>query len=533
MSALGKASAHSQSGGAVQGRATENESISVLADSNWMVLESCHTLTLFYLAQVLQALNKNDLSASYCLLTLNRQLMHNDFHSVKREWIRNAIDLSSYFSSQRRFQQAHHCIAAAQSLMKSHFPIGAYSKADDLTKEDELAADIARAWAAFYVSWMKFSREQFVQKRKDELSAEDQKTVQKEAEEEKSKAEKRQKRNANNDGTASEEQDEVEEKTSDEEDAMRKMEEKAEQELEEQIMGKADAQQQEQQQRAASASNSPLPSVPLILFRSLNLPAPPTISAALTADSARDIFLRGQKWIHAAMRAYRYEGWVTDYIPLAQEESQMYKLLAFFYGDIGDRCKALKRRIDLLTPIQSTLSPSAYLEFYQQITDEVAGMYMEMAELKHIQNRENAGKERQSAQEKINQLALKSVQYYQLWIKTFEKKETDSAAAALSGKSRTITPETSPASFDAAYQHCYLNAHFYIARMFSKVYPDDRTALLSFLQKSLAAYQKVLELVKLFKQEKDYDKEVEVCQEMVHLLPMKMDKIVAHGAFQE
>lgn len=82
----------------------------------WHRLEVTHTLTLFFLAQVFGHMKKRDLAAIYCHLCLNRQLkQRQDFQ--RTEWVTNAIGLSFYYSGRKLFQQAHHCLLAAQSFI--------------------------------------------------------------------------------------------------------------------------------------------------------------------------------------------------------------------------------------------------------------------------------------------------------------------------------------------------------------------------------------------------------------------------------
>ena len=83
----------------------------------WHRLETTHTMTLFFLAQVFGHMKKRDLAAVYCHLTLNRQLkQRKDFQRI--DWVTNAIGLSFYYSGRKLFQQAHHCLLAAQSFIK-------------------------------------------------------------------------------------------------------------------------------------------------------------------------------------------------------------------------------------------------------------------------------------------------------------------------------------------------------------------------------------------------------------------------------
>ncbi len=58
-------------------------------------------------------------AAIYCHLCLNRQLRQGPFTSSDslREWVTNCIGLSFFYTGRKMFQQAHHCLLAAQHFI--------------------------------------------------------------------------------------------------------------------------------------------------------------------------------------------------------------------------------------------------------------------------------------------------------------------------------------------------------------------------------------------------------------------------------
>jgi hypothetical protein len=113
-----------------------------------------------------------------------------------------------------------------------------------------------------------------------------------------------------------------------------------------------------------------------------------------------------------------------------------------------------KRRIDMLAPIYKQLSLASYQEFFQQLTDELAATTADMMDLKlfilHMKVRLLGArfpqKKRDEAQAKVNELALKAVQYYMIWLQSWSKdgKEVE--------------------QLDEYYHRWYLMAMFKIAR---------------------------------------------------------------------
>ena len=78
----------------------------------------------------------------------------------------------------------------------------------------------------------------------------------------------------------------------------------------------------------------------------------------------------------------------------------------------------------------------------------------------------------------------------------------------------------------------YLMALFKIARCYSKVYHSDPVVLNEFTKKAWQAYAKVVAKAEQWKADETMPTEIELCREMVKLLPIKMDRTVAKGSFQ-
>ena len=76
---------------------------------------------------------------------------------------------------------------------------------------------------------------------------------------------------------------------------------------------------------------------------------------------ARLLFLAGQKHLNEAMEFYKLDGYVTHYVEIVQDHSQLFKYLAFFDTDLERQCKMCKRRADMLSAVLSELNPQHYL----------------------------------------------------------------------------------------------------------------------------------------------------------------------------
>ena len=86
--------------------------------------EAAHTQTLFYLAQVLGQLGREEESAAMCGACLRRQIEKKggvDGISPE-EWAQNAAQLAGFYVSKACWATARHCIAAADKVYGEAFP---------------------------------------------------------------------------------------------------------------------------------------------------------------------------------------------------------------------------------------------------------------------------------------------------------------------------------------------------------------------------------------------------------------------------
>ncbi|XP_050084874.1 KIF-binding protein-like [Anopheles aquasalis] len=117
------------------------------------LLESNHTLTLYYLAQVFGFLDNLSDSARYCRITLKRQLEYNEYEHV--DWALNAATLSQYYFPRNHLAQARHLLAASTYMLhryEAEIVEKVTNPEERAEKEETLRyrmADIARCWAKY------------------------------------------------------------------------------------------------------------------------------------------------------------------------------------------------------------------------------------------------------------------------------------------------------------------------------------------------------------------------------------------------
>lgn len=126
------------------------------------MLEQTHTLTLYYLAQILGVLGDLHQSAALCHKTLQRQLEFNDYEHV--DWALNAATLSQYFFQNNKNTESRHHLAAASYIMGKYESQMLQPEMSDDEKGAVLevfnhrSADINRCWAKYGLNLLSESR---------------------------------------------------------------------------------------------------------------------------------------------------------------------------------------------------------------------------------------------------------------------------------------------------------------------------------------------------------------------------------------
>ncbi|XP_058058801.1 KIF-binding protein [Anopheles bellator] len=127
------------------------------------LLESNHTLTLYYLAQVFGFLDNLADSARYCHMTLKRQLEYNEYEHV--DWALNAVTLSQFYFPRNHLSQARHLLAAGTYMLNRYETevIEKITNAEERAEKEETLryrmADIGRCWAKYGLHILSASKE--------------------------------------------------------------------------------------------------------------------------------------------------------------------------------------------------------------------------------------------------------------------------------------------------------------------------------------------------------------------------------------
>ena len=112
-------------------------------------LEKNYTLTMFYLAQVYAKLGEKEKGASYCAITLRRQLETKQY--LLKEWTKNALAISDYFIENHHFCQTEYILFAVMAILPNS-PL----------KRKKLRAQAHIQLGRYYSSRLKFAVTHFI-----------------------------------------------------------------------------------------------------------------------------------------------------------------------------------------------------------------------------------------------------------------------------------------------------------------------------------------------------------------------------------
>ncbi|XP_002737383.1 KIF-binding protein-like [Saccoglossus kowalevskii] len=454
-------------------------------------MEKLHTLTLYYLAQIYGKLDDKDKSAMYCHTTLQRQLETKQYDAI--DWAVNCATLSQYYLTADNFTQARHCLASASHIFSEALETYVQKDPSEISENEEddpvqyRKADIARCWTKYCILLLQTSKDKLQSEEISDEATERREQLLQECESDRQSASATSNDNRDDgageetktneaEGAACEEKEDVEEKEDNHKDA-------------------------ESEKDMAKLS---------LRFQSLELTSlESAVSDKLVTsfEEARSVFLVGQKYILEAKEYYVIDGHVTDNISIVQDHSHLFKLLAFFEPDLERQCKMHKRRLDMLQDVLQDLNSQHYLAYCRQLQYEMAETYSGMVDLKISLTEVSNQRITPHAISKINSLISQSIKMYETFIESLKSPDG-------------VMPE----KLEDDLVKPTLVAYFCMGRLLSKYITIDLDTKLEFLDKSIEKYRFVVNYLNKNTQFIGILRtEYEICQEMISLVPLKME----------
>lgn len=467
-----------------------------------MEIESSHTHTLFYLAQAYGHLGDAKKSSFYCRETLERQL-NQGLNNIKNafEWSKNCCGMSDFYISISYYRRAALALSSSEYILKTKVLNNLQSNSNYNIETIELQADINKRWVKLDLIIFKRAYEREIMRQNvTELDIEWQ------------------------------EVDDVEPDLS------------AEQSLLE-----SNNNQTNQQTVFSFSKNDPAS-----LFSGLQVPQPTDYGVAdiTTFESARLLYIRAVARLEEAKKVYVLDGHVTEHVNLLVDHSKLYHYLALFESDIKRRLAMEGRRPLLLEPLLTSLNKAPFEALHKQISYELGETYMALLDIKmeKLQCRGRGDESplmlKKAELNKCNEYIRGSIAMFCHFLHFYSPSEERQRLSKINAPYASLTlAELRDQCFLAPPDDSILpqeeirpllNAHFLMARMLSKVLSPPEESAASSTQWTVAALKKYdwvrsnapplcakkqVAIADVFQQE------YRICEEMVALLPSKIDRM--------
>ncbi|XP_014773181.1 KIF-binding protein [Octopus bimaculoides] len=225
--------------------------------------------------------------------------------------------------------------------------------------------------------------------------------------------------------------------------------------------------------------------------------------------SAREVFIAVQKWLNDAKEYYVIDSYCNDYVEIMRDHSKAYKLLACFETDQNRQCKMQKRRIDLLSKLLEALNAQHYLHVCRQLMYELAETYSSLLDIKVniFQNEESS--RTPHAIKKINLLVSQSIDHYMKYIHSIK-----------GGRAQL------PDKLDESDVRPTLIAYFCVGNLYTKFICSDAEMKIKNIERRLACFKCIVDYCRKDPKGSEFiANELHICEEMVELLPRKIEQL--------
>ncbi|KAM3127738.1 hypothetical protein pb186bvf_020170 [Paramecium bursaria] len=223
-------------------------------------------------------------------------------------------------------------------------------------------------------------------------------------------------------------------------------------------------------------------------------------------EEVKSQFRQANTLYKKALSYFVLDGFVSEHLQILHDQSHMYKQLTYLEKDINNVIALVEKRRDLLTPIINQINHKAYQNYYEKLLVELAEINNELYDLIHSFNSiDDMTSKNKKLTEKMNTAALLTIDGYKQIIKQLE---------LLDAKER-----------DQSWYQSIVTGQFNIAKAYSKIQPKEKKQKVEYLVQSLQVYRNLLKYIKQEANQFEFYQEARICQEMIELLPTKIDKI--------
>jgi len=271
-----------------------------------------------------------------------------------------------------------------------------------------------------------------------------------------------------------------------------------------------------------------------------------------TTREATVAFKRGFAKAEEAKKIFILDGFVTDHVRILQDQSKLYHYLSIYENDMKRKLAMQGRRIQLLKPLLSTLSISAFDHIHKEVAYECAEAYTSLLETKMEKFRMKGTLD----ESLLKPVELKKCNEYCAGIlatlshltgfyvspgaevKDVMKIENITKKEELEYLVSSFNSDPDESSISEEEVRLFLNAHFMAGRAMTKIFARPIEGLQNHAVPTVMALNKYRWLQKYAPElctnrkvdiNDVFKDEMMLCGEMVELLPAKIDRMIYHG----
>ena len=239
----------------------------------------------------------------------------------------------------------------------------------------------------------------------------------------------------------------------------------------------------------------------------------PQIKDVINIEQAKSLFRLANTQFKKALMLYTIDAYPYENIQICQNISQLYKYLISFEFD-NNRIFAMEdRRINILKPLLDKIgNQKEYIMHWQEVSLELAEIYCEIFESNYELIRIKKKKINLKEIEEINKNGEKSIFYYQEIIDYIVNEYKKEKEKKLEDFITIVTIKSN------------------IGRLYSKlIFLKDIKKRIECLKKSLEIFKELHKMLSesqnIFGQREDIQENILMCEEMIGMIPIKIDKI--------
>ena len=249
----------------------------------------------------------------------------------------------------------------------------------------------------------------------------------------------------------------------------------------------------------------------IFTFNTLNI-VWPQIKDVVNIEQAKSLFRLANTQFKKALNFYNIKDYIFEHIQICQSISQLYKNLISFEFDNGRIFAMEERRINILKPLLEKIGPKNDVMQWQEVCLELAEIYCEIFESNYELIRVKKKKINYQEIDEINKSGENAIYFYQKIIEYIVSEYKKEEEKKLEDCITIITIKSN------------------IARLYSKlIFLKDVKKRVDSLKKSLAIYKELHKLLKesksVFGDREDLQENILMCEEMMGMIPIKIDKI--------